>query len=307
MIKWQIKNKAITGYIILFIWLFSFNPTIHAQTNLFSIPQKVKTQPTFSNRYIILIDGVNSFSSGSSPLNGDFEFIENQLIKKGVSNSNIVYFSYSAKTKDKYCLGWKDACSTTGDLSYLYLFPVYSKGDTHLKISDQARVLEWVVEQIVKKDSNAQIDIIGFSQGGIIAAYWGSHIGKSSTNRSKIHGIITLESPLGGIPMAEQCVGSLTLPICPFLRLHYGDELLRVLQMPGSLPDSIVDELPDVSSYFSFTSIQSSTDYTVNGISFPIDWTIHGHQDALIGNGSQSWVSSKQLLLMDKCEPTVHR
>lgn len=289
--------------LILLILLFVRNP---AQVGALSFSTSY-SQYDFSHRYIILLDGINSFSSGTSPLNGDFEFFENKLIEIGMANSNIVYFSYGAaagyQVGDLYCVGWKDGCSSEvelGDLSYLYLFPNYDLEDTHLPISMQAKTLEWLIGQVIKKDAVAEIDLIGFSQGGLIAAYWGSHMGLSSPYRSHVQRIIALESPLGGIPLASQCVDSLGIPICPLLKYHYGENLLRALQLPGTLPGSIVDELPKVADYFSFTSIQSSSDYTVNGRSIPLDLGIYGYQEALIGQGSQSWIKSKQKLYKDE-------
>ena len=154
----------------------------------------------------------------------------------------------------------------------LFLTPVYMKADTRLAINLQADTLEWLISQIVKKDPAAQIDLVGFSLGGLVASYWGSHNGLTSANRAHIHSIIAVESPLGGIPMASQCVDESTNIWCAVLILpKFGGELLHELQMPGYLPGSIVDELPEVARAYSFTSIQSKSDYITNGISILVD------------------------------------
>jgi len=94
-------------------------------------------------------------------------------------------------------------------------------------------------------------------------------------------------------------VGTLTHPTCLLVKDQYGENLLRALQIPQSTKNSIVDELPRVADYFAFTSIQSSSDYTVNRRTFPLDLPVYGHQDALVGQGSQLWIKSKQRLYFD--------
>lgn len=283
---------AIGLFLLITILIPAPLPLAHASA---SIPRP-DAQTDFSHRYVILLDGVNSSSSGTAPLGGDFEFIESRLIQEGIPNENIVYFSYSATAKDNFCLGWKDGCTADMDLSYLYLFPVYGKPDTHLKITHQAETLKWLIGQVIKKDLAARIDIIGFSQGGVIAAYLGSKITASSSLHDHIHGIITIESPLGGLPAASTCFEGQDDDLCFALRFAWGEELLRALQLPGSMTGSLVDDFPDAAENFRFTAIVSKFDYTVNGVTFPIAWPFHGHQDALIGMGSQFWVKSKQKL-----------
>ena len=191
-----------------------------------------------------------------------------------------------------------------GDLSELYLPPIYDSGDTHLPISDQADALEWLIGQIVKKEPTAQIDLIGFSLGGILASYWGSHEGVTSPLRNHLHGIVTIESPLGGIPRAADCVPTNYLKgICDLMYYKFGKNIIRELQLPGTLTDSIVDELPVVTNNFYFTSIQSTTDYTVNGLDFPITFTdnlITTIYKSPIGRGSQDWGDFPQHLHMDQ-------
>ena len=278
-----------------------FVPSSNSRT----IPQTLAVLSAPIERYLVFISGVNSTSTGEPPLNGDFEYISSQLSLNGINN--FIYFSYAAAANyiigDLYCTGWENGCSPTGDLgdlSSLYLSPIYDSEDTHLQISLQADALDWLIGQIVKKDPYAQIDIIGFSLGGILASYWGSHNGIASPYKSNVHGIIALESPLGGIPIAAQCTNPLNIhPTCILLRHQYGVELLTELQIPEYLPGSIVGELPEVARNFSFTSIQSNADYTVNDLLFPLDGGIYGNLDVLVGRGSQYWVGTRHTLHMD--------
>ena len=60
--------------------------------------------------------------------------------------------------------------------------------------------------QIVKKDPNANINLIGYSLGGIISSYWAAEIGNTSSLKENINSITIVESPVGGIPLAGQFI-----------------------------------------------------------------------------------------------------
>lgn len=261
-----------------------------------------------SHRYIIFLDGVNTSAPGN---NGENVFLQKtfgSIIDKlggiGLSPSRFIYFSYSAANyslQSQYCSGWKDGCSTTsgGDLTSLNLSPIYVEKDTHLPIIQQSWVLEWLINQILieDKDPSVQIDLIGFSLGGLVASYWGSH---DSPLRSHIHGIIAIESPLGGIPLAAQCIDSSDPLFCYEIISRFGIEILRELQLPDIMPDSIVDELPNVArNNFKFTSIQSTTDYIVNDLPILVDFGIAGKWQIPVGKGSQDWKGTQQTLHAD--------
>lgn len=288
----NIRNFAVR--LVVSLTAISLLPLLGAQASPVLPHSGPELQAALSDRYIIFIDGVDSHNLGATPLK-HFEFIKNKLIKAGIANKHFVYFSYSATAKTNYCLGWKDACTPAQDLSYVNLFPIYGVIHTHLKITHQAETLKWLIGQIVKKDPSAKIDIIGFSQGGIIAAYLGSKLDSSSPLYPHIHGIIAIESPLSGIPGASPCLDNPDhAPLCLLISAVWGKELLTALQIPDTLPGSIVDDLPNVAENFRFTSIQSTSDYAVNGELFRIHWPNYGPQEVLIGIGSQGWPRYKQ-------------
>ena len=163
-----------------------------------------------SNRYVIFLDGINS-SSPPDDGAGGFQPIRDKLSAEGINR--FVYFSYSA-THHKaempvgYCRGWgDDNCSSDGQNSQrlvdLYRRPVYSGDDTHLSVTDQADVLDWLIGQIVSRDATAEISLIGFSLGGVVASYWGATHGPGTPYHGHIHSIILINSPVGGIPLAN--------------------------------------------------------------------------------------------------------
>lgn len=260
--------------------------------------------------YIIFLHGITSSSSEAGPpLNGDFKNIEDRLRGKGISN--FVYFSYAAATAidrgELMCAGWgSKGCAggpgaTLGDLASLNLSPKYEAEDTKVDIDRQAEALEWLIGQIVQRDQEAKIDIIGFSLGGIVAARWGSRP-NGSNYYDKVHAVITLGSPLGGIPLAgaflDGCnVIQISCQIWKDLLLKdYGEVVAAQLQLPMDDPSaSILDDLRGIlkNKQLIFASIQSTDDYTVNGRQFPLcrNLACTGYDGVLIGYGSQLWAS----------------
>ena len=256
--------------------------------------------------YIIFLHGITSSSSEAGPpLRGDFHNIEDRLRGKGISN--FVYFSYAAATasdrNDPMCIGWgsKGCAGDTGDLTLLTLSPQYAVEDTKIDIDRQADALEWLIGQIVQRDQTAKIDIVGFSLGGIIATRWGSRA-KGSNYYNQVHAVITLGSPVGGIPLAGAFLdGCNAIEIsCQVWRDRlledYGEIVGAQLQLPVDDPDaSIIDDLRGIlkNKQLVFASIQSTDDYTVNGRQFPLCKNIActGFDGVLIGYGSQLWAS----------------
>ena len=149
-------------------------------------------------------------------------------------------FSYHAAVAlgrgELYCAGWGNAgCSTgNGNLPSLYLPPIYDPSDTQISLDPQANAMNYLVGQIIRVDPNAQIDIVGYSLGGVIAALYGVKY----KGNSHIHSIITLESPLGGIFLAKTAVdGGPVFSIASYVLKTlsiFNTEVLRSLQIPGT-------------------------------------------------------------------------
>ncbi|MBE7471039.1 MAG: hypothetical protein DPW09_05105 [Anaerolineae bacterium] len=257
----------------------------------------------FSHRYIVFLDGIRS-KSVTPEGNGNFNAIQDKLTELGINDDRFVYFSYSAasdRVGGVYCLGWGSrACSTKkiGDLTSLSLAPIYLVEDTQLSIDRQTRVLTWLIDQILKQDSYAEIDLVGFSLGGIIASRWASQFNNTSLHGKHIHSIVLIESPVGGIPLAGPITDGCSLLdfVCKGwsagLREYFGNIVLRELRLPPA-STSIVDSLRQAPRNFPITSIQSTADYLVNRLNFPLcrNLACTTSDNALVGNGSQLWPS----------------
>lgn len=298
------KKKLFAIFAVLTLLTHIFG-TKQVQANIDS----PSTQNEFEHRHVIFLNGINSQSSDPAhPLEDNFKNIEGALREKGLNK--IVYFSYAAATAgsraELMCAAWVDpAChigpgQQAGDLASLYLSPVYSVEDTKVDIDKQADALEWLVGQIVKQDAEAEIDLLGFSLGGIIATRWASRPSGSAYS-NHVHGIATMGSPLGGIPLAGSFLDgcNITDIRCWFwknkLLSKYGDVVAAQLQLPIDDPDaSIIDDLRGILKNKSilFISIQSTDDFTVNGRMFPICKNLActgGYDSFIVGYGSQLW------------------
>jgi pimeloyl-ACP methyl ester carboxylesterase len=270
------------------------------QSTPLSREQIVSRQDSLSHRYVVFLAGANSFSPGvdSSPLDNRFKYIEDHL--RGVGISKFTYFSYGAAARlrvgDLYCSGWgPNACSRTilGDLVSLDLTPIYTQDDTKLPIDLQADALDWFLDQIVQRDPLAKIDLVSYSLGGVIASYWASHAGITSDVKDNVHSIVMIGSPVGGIYMASALLENRFQGIvwAIWLRGWFGQDVLRALQLPEAGGEgSIVASLEEAPRHFSVVSIQSTTDFFVNGRNIkitPVDPLVG---TVPIGLGSQYWL-----------------
>jgi hypothetical protein len=148
--------------------------------------QDDETQCNATNdRYVVFLDGITSHSSLEIE---EKDVISNSnLIRMGleyIGIRNFVYFSYQTPIyvddtliTGLYCEGWgPNPCSNglAGDLTSLFLTPIYSEIDTQQRIEYQVEVLDWLLNQIVEQSTcpTARIDLVGYSLGGIVATMW---------------------------------------------------------------------------------------------------------------------------------------
>jgi pimeloyl-ACP methyl ester carboxylesterase len=83
--------------------------------------------------------------------------------------------------------------------SYAGTAPTYESGQTRQPLADSARALDAQLQRWQRQFPGASFDLIGHSLGGAVAVYWAAAIATPARLRA-IHSIITLDSPLGGIP-----------------------------------------------------------------------------------------------------------
>ncbi|TAK35153.1 MAG: hypothetical protein EPO21_06765 [Chloroflexota bacterium] len=275
-----------------------------------SPPPSVVSSTDPTRHYVLFLAGIDSWSIPGEPIYGLFGYVRDRL-SRDLQVSRFVYFSYKAAAVHNagrdYCEGWVDGCSSSEPATVRFAGPVYSVEETHLSIDDQVMALDWMLTQIVKADAGAQIDVVGYSLGGIVAARWAALRGSESALSDRIQSIILLESPVGGIPLANLIEGPVCTrfnfcqPLKKFAEGKYGGVVLRQLQVPSddrSRSESIVPSLSQAGLLFKVTSIQSTADYLVSGtpLEFCLDASCISRGSFTAGSGSQGWPATSQTL-----------
>lgn len=272
----------------------------------------------YTHRYVLFLGGVNSSSSREGePIGGAFSVIRTKL--QGQGFAKFVYFSYSAarfqRMADTYCNGWafpsdvnRGPCEgfffgdglQSGNLAALGLNPVYTAEDTKaLPIEQHAQTLDWLIGQIAERDPAAQIDLVGFSLGGIVASHWVATSG-ASEHREHVRSLVLLNSPVGGFPLfnaAQSCGFGDPSAFCwlikPTLQGMFGDHILRQLQADTASESivSLLEGAPRVAQALPITSIQSTNDYLVNAVplTFRLVCGFESTATFSIGRGTQRW------------------
>jgi Tol biopolymer transport system component len=278
-----------------------------------------RSKPGGREKVVVFLHGILSSSSAIGgeddfeKVKKDFSNIEGQL--KAIDVSQFAYFSYSAATHHQagksYCNGWAKGC--TGDkLASPSATPVYGTDDTKLRIDLQVAALDWLLLQILEQKPTTQIDLVGFSLGGIVASYWLSGDWMPGVNsafklhKDKVHSLVLIESPVGGVPASNNILHDCKLtdkPVCDGIRDEvlfplFGEDVPHQLHVPKddlTRRESIIDSLPKAVGRVPVTSIQSSNDYFVNRqeISVCVDPEPEGGcgrtYKTSVGLGSQNW------------------
>jgi alpha-tubulin suppressor-like RCC1 family protein len=255
------------------------------------------------NHHVVLfLNGINSTGEATA---ADFGNIRQRLIAQGLTDDNFSYFSYSAARPGvtDQCQAWDQQCTPEGALSTLSATPVYDSADTHLDLTRQAAVLDWLVNQLVQRDPMVRIDFVGFSLGGIVTSYWAA-TNPPSITRGHVHTITLIESPVGGIPLATAAIAPCDPSPCEdgaalfkgAMQDRFGVEVLRQLQTPApGVSGSIVGILPQAALNYPITAVQSINDYAVNDM--PID--VLGFPPLPVGRGAQQWPAGATVLTRD--------
>ena len=166
------------------------------------------------HRYVIFLDGVNTESTANYSTKWRFFGIEMNLRLNPPPGrwADFVYFSYAAAARKqaggRFCEGWANGCASgsADRLASLTLDPIYATDDTKISVDAQIQALDWLLFEILATDSLAQIDIVGFSLGGIVATRWAATLSAPSAHLDHVHAIVLLDSPVGGIPIANAVV-----------------------------------------------------------------------------------------------------
>ncbi len=119
--------------------------------------------------------------------------------------------------------------------------PNYSKIFTCVNgVARSSNILDLLITRILQINDETQIDIIGHSMGGVIAAYWvATH--QDDSRLKNIHSVITFDSPLQGLEGSKVTVGKLLTCLgddTAWNELHEDSDVMRTIQ--ERQPDTIV-------------------------------------------------------------------
>ncbi|MBV9899220.1 MAG: hypothetical protein JO020_34120 [Chloroflexi bacterium] len=143
-----------------------------------------------NHRYVVFIAGINNASApGSEEAVHIFDRFKDLAESSLGNTTRFLYFSYCGTG---VCPGgsWEKLADGNPDFGH----PRYTQEATHENLGEQEVVLDAMINAIGSVDSNAVIDLVGYSLGGPVAYWWAS-----SRQSSRVHRIVTLDSPLGGV------------------------------------------------------------------------------------------------------------
>jgi hypothetical protein len=291
-------------------------------------PRRAVHPPTQPHRYVVLLDGIGSEdvpfdirNDLSTRTHADHAVVQDfsvmrKRMQRELPGARFVYFSYALgpllAAHQNPVNAWAacskvpavEGCANRRALPQrLFQEPSYSVDDTkraHLQV--HAGGLDWLLNQIVQQDARlrarSEIDLVGFSLGGVVASLWAATLANHSAAASHIHSVVLVESPVGGFPLANQVMAG-----CPPRDLichawfdwglpgYFGKPVLADLkQTAPNANSSIVGALQEAAGRFDVTSIQSTDDYLVNARPVPIcDQRCRKVLLVPVGSGTQAW------------------
>lgn len=96
----------------------------------------------------------------------------------------------------------------------------YRPGDTRQAVPQSVDALNRQLRAVRQKDPAAQIDLVGYSLGGVVATSWVISVARPHGLLRSIHSIVTLDSPIKGVHLGA---------FAPFARRIFGTAVLNSL------------------------------------------------------------------------------
>jgi pimeloyl-ACP methyl ester carboxylesterase len=171
------------------------------------------TAPT---RTVLFVQGIASSSTcpGSSDFVDRVDWLRNSLIGQLGANTKFLYYAYrSPHTPSPSCGDSADlpqytAVDTCWSLDDSYTVTTVDlrqrrKTTTHqVKGGGQASRFSTYLRTYLDAHPDEQVSIVAHSQGGILSTYTVQTLfkGKNARYAKRVHAIVTLDSPLGGVP-----------------------------------------------------------------------------------------------------------
>jgi pimeloyl-ACP methyl ester carboxylesterase len=191
-VKKEVTAAPLTTLVVLMGLVLSlFSP-------LTTLTQAASVGIDWQNRHIIFIDGIQLNIPGFIDCSHDFGFTDSYghnnvannfgdirdslMAKAGFGVDKFHYFSYSSDYSDHY-----------------------NCGDTEKSIiNGSADRFNRLIQSVLNQSPTATFDVIAHSMGGVVAIYWAY----KSNYMSRIHSIITLDSPIHGITSNTWCAAA---------------------------------------------------------------------------------------------------
>jgi pimeloyl-ACP methyl ester carboxylesterase len=169
-------------------------------------------RPPPSHHKVLFIQGISSESQCDDGENENYNrvsWLKDLLISRqaenGLGSGDFLYYGYTSGVNNdpEECdnspipeYSSNDACWSLDDKYLLIDRPVTNGGQAY-------RLAQYLKNYFAKPgNSNVHMTMVGHSQGGVLAAYLASSDLITDEEREKIDAVVTLDSPLGGVPAA---------------------------------------------------------------------------------------------------------
>jgi len=142
---------------------------------------------------VVLVDGASTVVTCPTPdscadSSGELNPVSSALEGEGFAPSDIATFSYAGGSIDPSTGSWVPHASTCADSGLSY--------------KEQLSTLRTMLRAIANANPNTDISVVGLSQGGLLA-YQTIMLAATLPKGSRLTHVVTLDAPLGGIPLSE--------------------------------------------------------------------------------------------------------
>ncbi len=146
------------------------------------------------NRYVVFLDG---FLSTGSEVRGHFARFAGALDDL-LPTSNVLYYSYSGSWSARACGSARPSCPS-GSPGAAGSVPAYGWLDTQKPVAADVAILDTQLGAILAAHPSAQIDLVGYSLGGIVALDWLLAGPSVATVLPHVHSAVVVDAPVRGI------------------------------------------------------------------------------------------------------------
>jgi pimeloyl-ACP methyl ester carboxylesterase len=237
-------------------------------------------------RYVVWVPGLLSSSlTGVQPgtldpanhqVRDEFAVIRDTLAAGLTPPPRFVYFSYGMARLAR--AGQPPERAWVGDSEFDEHEPRYWASDTSsYPLQAHADALDWLLRDLLRCDSEATVDVIGFSLGGVVALRWAATADPGPDGPlAAVHRVIVVDSPVGGVNPTTLRSAITAAPPATVSAAGTGAVLGDLL--PGG---EVIRSLPGAIGRVDVASVENSRDYLVNGAPLP----------AQTGLGPDGWLA----------------